>query len=131
MSGAQRGKRGKERTYTLTQLQTALYALIAQVARGQSPRWTVAARAGGIKGCTATVRRYGLRLLRVGAEDPSHHALEQRRVAIGALELPRKGNPLLRGRRLFGANDLETSSPPPCAGTPKWASVWTSGESRR
>jgi len=100
MSGAQRGKRGKERTYTLTQLQTALYALVAQVARGQNPKWAAAARAGGIKGCTATVRRYGLRLLRVGAEDPSHHALEQRRVAIGALELPKKGNPLLRGRRL-------------------------------
>ena len=34
ISGTQRGKRNKERTYFLTQLQAALYALAAQVSRG-------------------------------------------------------------------------------------------------
>lgn len=55
----------------------------------------------------ATVRRYGQRLLRVGAGDSSTRALDQRRVAIAALEPPKKGNPELRGRRLFTSDELE------------------------
>ena len=97
----ERGKRGKERTYTLSQLRTALFIIAGNVARGAMPKFGTAAKAAGLGGCRTTVYRYAKVMLSVGRDEPAATAHEARRAFISNMDLRSKGNPNLSGKRLF------------------------------
>lgn len=69
-TGTVKGKRSKERKYSITQLRTALYLVAGNVAKGMSPKWASSAKAAGIAGAKTTVRRFGRRMLQVGRHNP-------------------------------------------------------------